>query len=322
MSDRTGFPNRNWIRLPVFTLAAALVIFAYQVVPLTITLDAGSVNRDLALALGLLVLLEIPVLLVLHATTPKTTQPTQRTVEATVTEGQSPDGTHDDSPTYRRSSLGIFVAGAAAGLLVAGVTVWSMSLFELPEPKLNPPVGAQAPSSPPATPTPGTNERRLAECRSVFDAQTQPLRVADASLSQWQIHVGAMNKLVVGAISLDQARAFWNQTRVGAKQLLRRYATAEHDFHQRRASCPTAPNHPAATLRTCAQAVAARNHELQLADIAIGTWRRHVRDMEMFRRGLMTPQQATTMWLRNWREGAQQLNQYQTAADAAQGQHC
>jgi hypothetical protein len=36
-------------------------------------------------------------------------------------------------------------------------------------------------------------------------AQIRPLRTAEASLAQWEIHIGAMNKLVTGAITLEQA---------------------------------------------------------------------------------------------------------------------
>ncbi|MGZ4503795.1 MAG: hypothetical protein ACXVW3_07870 [Nocardioidaceae bacterium] len=159
-------------------------------------------------------------------------------------------------------------------------------------------------------------------CRQLYAAQAQPRRAAAVSLSQWEVHVGAMNKLVTGALTLRQANAFWNSTRVGASHRLARYDAAVARLRRTHASCPRQPDTASAGLMTCQAAVDARKAELRKADIAIETWRHHVRDMEMFRMGKMTPAQATHMWLRNWHRGVTQLNAYRAARKHAAGQHC
>ncbi|MGZ4428539.1 MAG: hypothetical protein ACXVEU_09905 [Nocardioidaceae bacterium] len=159
-------------------------------------------------------------------------------------------------------------------------------------------------------------------CRQLYAAQAQPRRAAAVSLSQWEVHVGAMNKLVTGALTLRQANAFWNSTRVGASHRLARYDAAVARLRRTHASCPRQPDTASAGLMTCQAAVDARKAELRKADIAIETWRHHVRDMEMFRMGKMTPAQATHMWLRNWHRGVTQLNAYRVARKHAAGQHC
>ena len=108
----------------------------------------------------------------------------------------------------------------------------------------------------------GETTTDLARCREVFDAQSAPLRAAAASLGQWEVHIGAMNKLVVGAITLKQATQFWNQTRVGASTKLKSFAAAREPFQQRSARCPTPSNSGTAIpveRRACYRAVAARN---------------------------------------------------------------
>jgi hypothetical protein len=64
--------------------------------------------------------------------------------------------------------------------------------------------GSTAPSamgSPSATG--GTHDRGalrgavLSDCRKVYQAQTPPLRAAAVAMAQWQVHIGAMNQLVL-----------------------------------------------------------------------------------------------------------------------------
>jgi hypothetical protein len=158
----------------------------------------------------------------------------------------------------------------------------------------------------------------------VYGAQTAPLRAVPASLSQWEVHIGAMNKLVVGAISLQQANQFWNQTRVGAQRRLDRYDVAQRKYDRRTARCPL-PKHAASghgKLAQCQSAVRARHLELERATVALDTWQLHVHHMEMLRRGEMTPEQATQMWLASWHRGVQEVRAYRAAAKAARGTCC
>ena len=160
-----------------------------------------------------------------------------------------------------------------------------------------------------------------AACREVFARQIPALKAARASLAQWKVHVDAMNQLVAGAITLDQARAFWNQTRVGAKQRLARYRAADASLSRMAARCPPDSTGSSAT-SSCRQAVAERGLALEAADIAAATWARHIRDMDMLRAGTMSATQATQMWLQSWHQGAEQLSSFHTAARHARGLHC
>ena len=134
-----------------------------------------------------------------------------------------------------------------------------------------------------------------------------------------------MNKLVVGAITLKQATQFWNQTRVGASAKLKSFAAAREPFQQRSARCPTPSSSETAISpqrRACSRAVAARNQTLRLAVVSLGTWQEHVHHMEMLRRGEMTPQEATRLWLQTWQNGNDQVGAYRAAARAAKGKAC
>ncbi len=61
---------------------------------------------------------------------------------------------------------------------------------------------------------------------------------------------------------------------------------------------------------------------LGLADTALATWHRHVRDMEMLRMGTMSPARATQMWLQSWHEGQRQVTRYRAAVTATRSAHC
>jgi hypothetical protein len=161
-----------------------------------------------------------------------------------------------------------------------------------------------------------------AQCQEALAAQAPPRRAAAAALSQWSVHVGAMNKLVAGQISLSQASAFWNRTRVGAKRLLARYDAAVRTSANADVTCPDESGGADGAHSTCQMAVMAGRHELRTAATAIDTWRHHVVDMDMLRMGHLSATQASRMWLRNWQKGVAQLDRYREARKQAQAEHC
>ena len=169
-----------------------------------------------------------------------------------------------------------------------------------------------------------TSDQRVEECHRAWQAQQQPLRAAASTLDQWKVHVGAMNRLVVGAISLRQANAFWNQTRVGASRRLVGFLAAERDWEADPATCP--PPYVAADgptkLRDCSRAVDARTKTIAAAHVAAKTWQHHVADMEMLRMGHLSPAKATRMWLSSWHRGVAELRSYSRATRASSGLHC
>ena len=206
-----------------------------------------------------------------------------------------------------------FALGALAGAMVVSLLV--LVLGEGGAAERGPaPAGqsgrVESPRGPSAT----------AQCRAVFTRQTPALRAAAASLAQWEVHIDAMNKLVAGTITLDQARAFWNKTRIGAQELLTGYDSAAVALANVDATCPSPPDSVASA--SCSRAVAARSRVVRVADTALATWRHHVHDMEMLRQGSLSAARAGRMWLRNWRVGARQVHRYHVAARAARGQHC
>lgn len=167
-----------------------------------------------------------------------------------------------------------------------------------------------------ATPTP------LQSCRHADGEVRRALDAAGPAMSQWEVHVGAMNKLVAGAITLPQATAFWNNTRVAARQHLASFRRSERQATLDPATC----RHPMAAmpgmggsprLKACVRRLAADRRVLAAADTAMTTWRRHVVDMEMLRAGSMSPTRATRMWLSSWQEGVRQIRAYHQAERAA-----
>jgi hypothetical protein len=187
-----------------------------------------------------------------------------------------------------------------------------------------------SPTNPYKTPSPTNSHDKqalraevLSDCRKVYHSQQSPLRAADTAMVQWQVHIGAMNQLVLGVISLPQATQFWNQTRVGASAHLHAFQKAVSKLSQPSTLCPAPPSATSSgALVRCEQAVAARFDELRAARVALGTWGMHVMHMEMLRDGKLTPQQATSLWLKNWHEGQQEVTRYRAASRAARAQSC
>ena len=174
-----------------------------------------------------------------------------------------------------------------------------------------------APSTAPTARKDATSDR-LDSCEDMYAALVGPLKAVSPAMTQWEVHIGAMNKLVVGAITLAQAYEFWNQTREGAARNLAKFADARRTFDQRTARCPMPVGRASDELRDCAAGVAARHRELRRAAVALDSWRTHVRHMEMLRRGEMSPEDATRLWLESWRKGSRQVSAYRSAARGAQ----
>jgi hypothetical protein len=153
-------------------------------------------------------------------------------------------------------------------------------------------------------------------CQQALQTLSAPLQAAQPAMDQWEVHIGAMNKLVVGAISLDQANAFWNQTRVGAQHRITAFRSAMGAMRRTGVDCPapgTLPRDSTPALRSCATRVAADLRALGAARTAIGTWNMHVSDMERLRTGKLSGTKAGEMWLSMWHRGQQQVRDYRAA---------
>lgn len=165
--------------------------------------------------------------------------------------------------------------------------------------------------------------RQLRACRTVWQSQSDTLAAADRSLAQWRVHVGAMNQLVSGQITLAQAQAFWNRTRVGAAARVAKFEHADGAYADVAPRCPNRSPSASRQVRRCLAGVRARGRAIDAGGVAIATWKRHIAAMEMLRSGQLTPQMATQMWVQSWHLGVQQLDAYTKASkDAADAGSC
>jgi hypothetical protein len=219
----------------------------------------------------------------------------------------------------RRPMISAFLIGALAGMVALGLVWATTAIFDSSDSgraattamKGTATTGAEPSQQTQSSPGPSQEDR----CRQADAELAGPLRAAVPALDQWEIHVGAMNKLVVGAITLRQATAFWNQTRVGAKHNLDRFYSATRRVPFAGVDCPSPGSLTQAStaLSSCARHVAQERQAFEAAQIAMQTWKTHVRHMEMLRMGHMSPAAATRMWLASWRQGIQELQAYRSA---------
>jgi hypothetical protein len=222
---------------------------------------------------------------------------------------------------------GAMVAAMVVGAVVALLLVLAWS--QLSDDGSSPAARAEGPSTvlsgPPSADTQAsgvaaqhTGTTRLARCTSGWRRLQRPLAAAGASLDQWAVHIGAMNKLVVGEITLRQARDFWNATRRGAQRHVEAFQDAVDELTRVGIDCPDpevlAPG--ARALPECARSVEAAVKTLRAARTSVATWAEHVHHMEMLRQGQMTPEEATRAWLKSWKKGARELADYQAAQRA------
>lgn len=212
-----------------------------------------------------------------------------------------------------------FLVGTALGLL--GVFLWvgvvdsdgddaapqasSRSVAAEPEPT----------SSPSSAPPQQVADTRPERCADAATALEEPLAAARPALRQWDVHVDAMNKLVVGEITLQQATQFWNRTRLGAQRNVDGFRKAWTALEQTGVDCPTpALLGPApAEVRSCSRLVEAELDVARAAKTSIDAWDTHVHHMDMLRMGTLSPEKATEMWLAMWRRGVRDLGVYRAA---------
>jgi hypothetical protein len=221
------------------------------------------------------------------------------------------DDTHD--PRTQR----IFVVGTVVGavfvlLLWAAVTVSTDPPNPGSSQRLTSGQGRDGPATMPSLSAASPQDQA---CRELVADQAAAVRDARRSLAQWRTHVEAMNRLVAGEITLAQASAFWNQTRVGADRRLRAYQRSTAGLPDLDAACGGSSG--AGRQPTCLDVAAARARQLRRADVALETWSRHVQHMEMLRSGDLDPTTATRMWRTSWRAGMREIDRYDAAARVA-----
>lgn len=172
-------------------------------------------------------------------------------------------------------------------------------------------------SKSPTTPA-AAADTRAQRCLDAANELEAPLEAAGPALDQWDVHVGAMNQLVAGEITLQQATQFWERTRQGAHRNVERFHTAMADLKATGIDCP-APDlvgRAPTEVRSCARLVDAELGVLRAARSSVRTWGTHVHHMDMLRMGTMSPDDATAMWVTMWQRGVQEIRDYRTAMQA------
>jgi hypothetical protein len=220
----------------------------------------------------------------------------------------------------------IFLLGAVLGAVVVGIFWWALEAQDQDvssgadrQPLADVSSSDSGAPSAPSEPSPARDaaDGKSAQCAEVYTSQAGALGAVNPAMRQWEVHIGAMNQLVDGEISLQQANRFWNETRRGAQIALQKFAAAHHDYEQRTARCGLAARSISPEIGHCVRVIAARNRTVHAATVALDTWRVHAEHMEMLRRGEMTPAQATRLWVKSWHRGNRQVRAYHNAHHAA-----
>lgn len=201
----------------------------------------------------------------------------------------------------------------ALGAYVFGVTLDRDRAAPPDRPEAMTTTGSESPSPNDAVPAASKGPSAIDRCRTQYDAQAPALRRAARAIEQWEVHVSAMNQLVAGEITLDQASDFWNRTRMGAQRRVTAFNDADRVYTAGDHDCPAPQEVDATSLRTCGRSVLLRDEVVGVARRAIDTWAMHVRDMERLRNGQLSPAKATEMWRMSWHMGQHQIDAYHDA---------
>jgi hypothetical protein len=245
-------------------------------------------------------------------------------------------GKYDVRPTGQHiGSHGRMVLGAVGLVLAMALVAYAAVRFDglvTPGPqRAQNAANTTSTSASPTAPTGPTARQAMQRCQTVWAAQEPALRTAARSLAQWQVHVDAMNQLVAGKITVQQASAFWAKSRIGAAERVAAFERADRRLGQVRAGCTARGVQPATTgggaptraqLQACARGARDRSGAIVAAEESVATWQDHINDMEMFRMGQMSASTATRMWSKNWHKGQRQLNSYKAKARKAARQSC
>jgi hypothetical protein len=234
------------------------------------------------------------------------------------------DGDGED----RAGTVPAFVLGGLVGMLVLGLVWVTTAVVAGDEPREDSGVADQdlaalsqaSPSVDLEVEEPVVVRRtRLDRCQVAADRQAASLQVADPAMSQWEVHVGAMNKLVVGAITLQQASDFWESTRLGALRKIGRFHDATTTVRREGLNCPVRSRlgRTSKALRSCVDQVTADERTLLAARTAITRWEHHVHDMDRMRLGLLSPATVSKRWVHDWQKGVREIAAYKSAAKAA-----
>jgi hypothetical protein len=233
----------------------------------------------------------------------------------------------DDVVPDRSGTAPAFLLGALLGMLILGLVWITASVLQddapseaiAPEPDVTANLSGAEPLREDEQAIVVIRKTRLDRCQVAAGRMAAPLQAADPAMGQWEVHVGAMNKLVVGAITLQQATDFWESTRLGALRKIGRFHDAGTTVRREGLNCPVRSRLGRASeaLRSCVDRVTADEQTLRAARTAITRWEHHVHDMDRMRLGLLSPATVSKRWLVDWQKGVREIEEYKSAAKAA-----
>jgi hypothetical protein len=157
--------------------------------------------------------------------------------------------------------------------------------------------------------------RALNDCRTVQRHLSPNLVAVDSAIEQWRIHIDAMTDLVAGRITLDEASAFWEATRVQGKHTLASWVTTDAGYRAARTECapPAEGSSQNDALRACQAVQQGGEAVLAAARTTLPTWGRHIRHMDALRKGDLTPARALHLWHGMYESGRDGVRQYDAA---------
>ena len=136
-----------------------------------------------------------------------------------------------------------------------------------------------------------------------------------------------MDQLVAGEITLAQATAFWEQTRIEAAEKITTFTAVDLEYAAIDPTCemPLTTDDPGVdidVLSACEATIQARDEVLDSARVSIQTWHHHVIDMDLLRAGTLTPERALELWRRSWKQGVEELAAYRKQLDEIAPESC
>ena len=163
--------------------------------------------------------------------------------------------------------------------------------------------------------------RAVNDCRTVQRHLSPNLVAVESAVEQWRIHIDAMNDLVAGRITLDEARAFWEATRVQGKHSLAAWMRTDASYRAARTECPPpgTGSGPNDALQACRVVQQGGDAVLAAARKTLPDWDRHIRHMDALRNGNLSPTRALHLWHGMYQSGRDGLRLYDAARRDLQG---
>jgi hypothetical protein len=214
----------------------------------------------------------------------------------------------------RRQALWLLVATSVAVAAVVGAT-WLVAAAVLDrEDRVDATPSTENTFATTAAAQPAMT-RALNDCRTVQRHLSPNLVAVDSAVEQWRIHIDAMRDLVAGRITLEEATAFWEATRVQGKRTLAAWQRTDAGYRAARTECapPGTASGPNDALQACRVVQQGGEAVLAAARTTLPDWGRHIRHMDALRKGDLSATRALHLWHGMYQSGRDGVRQYDAA---------